>query len=138
DLGLRERRVEPDAPRGSPMPGRRLDRIAPLGTREIRVVEDELANTGGQLLVERDGEVAQRPSALVAVEPDVAAGDVLLRDAALPRARDAHDEHDVGGAVGLRSFRPDRTRPTEREIEDLPVPRVEDESRRTGGGAGRL
>ena len=57
----------------------------------------------GERLVERVGELAQRPAALVAVEADVAARDVVLGEPALAGARDAHDEHDL--AVAARAAR---------------------------------
>ena len=59
-----------------------------------------------ELLIERSGDVAQRASALVTVQADVAAGDVLLGDAALARSGDTHHEDDVAiRAAGPRARR---------------------------------
>ena len=82
DLGLRERRVEPDAAHRDAVPARRVDDVAPRRAGDVRVVEHDPTLTRGQLRVERVGEVAQRARALVAVEAAVPAGDVLLGEAA--------------------------------------------------------
>ena len=50
---------------------------------------------GRERLVERPRDPRQRPAALVAIEPRVAARDVTGRDAALPGPRDTHHDHDV-------------------------------------------
>ena len=81
----------------------------------------------------------KRAAALVAVEPDVAAGDVLLGDAALPGSRDAHHEDHVRvvlrRAAGVRAS---RARPAERAGEGGAVVGVELERRGAGRGARRL
>ena len=109
DLGLRERRVEPDAAHRDAVPARRVDDVAPRRAGDVRVVEHDPTLTRGQLRVERVGEVAQRARALVAVEAAVPAGDVLLGEAGLPRPGDAHHEHDVPVARRRRSGARPRT-----------------------------
>ena len=94
------------------MPAGDLDHLVPCRTREVRVVEHDPARAGDQLLVEGRGEVAQRPSAFVAVEPEVAPRRVVGRDAALPGAGNAHHEDDLGIAPRrrLRAAAPGRRR----------------------------
>ena len=59
-------------------------------------------STGRESPVERDIQLAERPSAIVAVQANIAASHVVLRVPALPSAGDAHDNHHVRIA-GLRS-----------------------------------
>ena len=68
-LRLRERRVEPDAARGQPVPVRDLDHVAPRRPREVGVVEDDARGARGESVVERRGDVAERAAELVAVQP---------------------------------------------------------------------
>ena len=56
DLGLRERRVEPDAARRGAVPARDLDDVVACGSGEVRVVEDDLPRARGQRVVERAGD----------------------------------------------------------------------------------
>src|SRR5688500_8149583 len=83
------------------MAARRGDDVAPCGAREIGVVEHDPPSPRPELVLQQVGERPQRPSALVAVEPQVPAGDVLLGYPALPGSRDAHDQDDF--AVSVRS-----------------------------------
>ena len=46
DLRVRERRVEPDAPRRDSVPARSLDRVAPRRTCEVGVVENDAPHAG--------------------------------------------------------------------------------------------
>src|SRR5215211_8018969 len=86
DLSLCERRVEPDAARGDAVPARRLDHVAARGAREVRVVEDHALRAGGERVVESGGHLPQRSAPLVAVEKEVAVGDVVLGDPRLAGA----------------------------------------------------
>ena len=61
DLRLRERRVEPDATRGDPMPRRSLDDVAARCPGQVRVVEHDVPHAGRQLLVEGGGDVRNVP-----------------------------------------------------------------------------
>ena len=72
-----------------------LQHLVPRRAREVRVVQHDAAGAASHLAVELVGEGAERAAALVAVEPDVATGDMLLRDRALPGAGDAHHENDL-------------------------------------------
>ena len=60
------------------------------------------------MLIERSGDVPQRASALVTVQADIAAGDVLVGDATLARSGDTHHEDDV--AIRAAGPRADGTR----------------------------
>ena len=79
DLRLRERRVEPDAPRPDAVAARGPDHVAPCAAREVRVVEDDPPGARRQLPVEGVGERAQGSTTLVAVEAEVPTGDVAPR-----------------------------------------------------------
>ncbi len=107
------------------MARRSFDDVASRRAREIRVVQDDAPRARAECLVERVGDVAERSSALVAVEAEVPARHVVLRDSGLPGSGDAHDEHDVG--VGLRSSRRSGARSAERSIERFAVAGLEDE-----------
>ena len=84
DLRLGERRVEPDAARRDALPCSRLDHVAARRARDVRVVEHDPRDAAGQRAVEGFRELTQRPAALVAIQPDVAARDVLLATRLLP------------------------------------------------------
>jgi hypothetical protein len=88
----------------------RVDDVAAPRPREIRVVEDELVGAGGERVVELACKLSQRASALVAVQTEVAALDVLGREPGLARARHAHHEHDVAAVGSAPRPRP-RPRP---------------------------
>jgi hypothetical protein len=75
---------------------------------------------------------------LVAIETEIASGDVLLGNAAFPGARDAHHENDVGVAVRQQSLETTRTSPTECAGEDCSIAGLKAEPRSGGCGAGGL
>jgi hypothetical protein len=97
DLRLRKRCVDPDAPRRHPVSRRRLDHMASRRTSEVGVVEDDPLNARRQLVVELTGKVSQRASTLVAIEAEVAAGDVLLGQTTLSGPWDPHEEDHLVG-----------------------------------------
>ena len=138
DLGLRERRLEPDATGRHAVSCRGLDDVAPGCTRQVRVVEDDTRDAGRQLVVQGVRQLTQRPSALVTVEPAVAAADVLLRNTRLPGPWDAHDEHDLGVHTCGRSPDLGRPRPPERAGQQPPIVVVEHERCRPGRRASCL
>ena len=79
--------------------------------REVRVVEDDLARARGEGLVERVGELAERAAALVAIEPQVAALDVLpARRRDFPAPGMPIDQHDVARRLRRLALR-GRARP---------------------------
>ena len=129
DLRLRERRVEPDAPSGDAVSTGCLDHSAPRGTCEVGVVEDDAPSPRRERLLERIGQIAQRPSAFVPVEADMALVAVLLGDAALPGSRDAHDEYDVTAGGPMRSRAGRRTCDAEASGDGVPFGGVEDQRR---------
>src|SRR5262245_15657725 len=71
---------------------RNLDGIASGHSGQVGVVENESTDACGELGVEFLCDLPQRAAALVAVEPDVSPGDVLVGDPALPRAGNSHDQ----------------------------------------------
>ena len=97
-LRLRERRVEPHASHAGAVTRRRVDHVAARCAGRVRVVEDDPPRARRERLLELVRKRAKRPAALVAVEAEVAACAVLLRDTALSGTGDPHDEHDLGRA----------------------------------------
>ncbi len=120
------------------MSARRVDHVAPSGTREVRVVEDDPANARRQLFVEGLGELPQGSASLVAVEADVVTGDVLLGDTALPGSGNTHDQDDVRVVPRARRAAASPSRFAELAGKDVSVVVLEVELRCAGGGAGGL
>ena len=135
-LGLRERRIEPEAARGDVVASRRLDHEAAGRAGQVRVVEDDSPFARRQALVEHGGELAQGPAALVAVQPVVSTGDVVRGDAALARAGDPHHEDDV--ARSWPAARAAGRAGAERLCEGSPLRGLEPELRGAGGRERRL
>jgi hypothetical protein len=125
DLRLGKRRRDPDAPHREAMPGRRLDDVAPGRAGEVRVVEDHPPHAQVKLLAQLLGQPAQRPPLLVAVETQVAAGDVLLGDTALPGSGNAHHEHHLPIVRRTRSLDRRRAPPAERTAESCSLAGIE-------------
>ena len=110
---------------------RRAARVRYVLSSTTRVAPD------ASVVVELVGERSERAAALVAVEPDVAARDVLRRDPALARAGNAHHQDDVRcrpGSSRASSGRGDgaRTRPP-----GAPGPRRSARASRHGRPSGR-
>ena len=131
DLGLRERRIEPEAARGDVVASRRLDHEAAGRAGQVRVVEDDSPFARRQALVEHGGELAQGPAALVAVQPLVSTGDVVRGDAALARAGDPHHQHDVARSRPAAPAR--RPAGAERRSRAVALRGLEPELRGAGG-----
>ena len=125
DLRLRKRRVDPHASHACAVARRGLDHVTPRREGRVRVVENDPSRARRERRLELVGQRAERPAALVAIQADVAACHVLLRDAALPCAGDPHHEHDLSGA-GRRG----RGACASRRHEALPLVGVERDRRR--------
>ena len=110
-----------------------VDDVAPRRAREVRVVEHHPSRAGRERRVELVGERPERASALVAVQPDVAARDVLRRDPALARAGNAHHQDDVRVGPDPRGHRAVWATVPERVREERPVLVAQRERRGTGG-----
>ena len=93
DLRLGERSVQPHAADRRSVPGGGLEDVATGRARQVGVVEHHPRRAGGQGLLERLRHVAQRAAAFVAVEPVIAAADVLTSLPGLAGSRYPH-HHD--------------------------------------------